>query len=58
MNTKPFVLIVSAYLNTPVKFVVPPLAAAPSDFSKIVVKPPALFPGDGLLSILPLVRSA
>ena len=29
--------------------VVPPLAAAPSDFSRIVVNPPSLLPGDGLL---------
>ena len=33
--------------------VVPPLAAAPSDFSRMVVSPPALLPGEGLLSISP-----
>src|ERR1700683_5479864 len=29
---------------------VPPLATAPSDFSRILVRPPALFPGLGLSS--------
>ena len=34
----------------------PPFAAAPSDFSRIVVRPPALLPGEGLLFISPLLR--
>ena len=33
----------------------PPFATAPSDFSRIVVSPPALLPGDGLLFISPLI---
>jgi len=39
--------------NTPVRSVEPPFATAPSDFSKIVVSPPALLPGAGLLSMEP-----
>ena len=35
----------------------PPLAAAPSDFSRMVVSPPALLPGEGLLFISPPLRS-
>ena len=56
MNTNPFAVIGSAYLKTPVRGVVPPFAAAPSDFSRIVVSPPFLFPGEGLLSIEPRLR--
>src|SRR6185437_7947639 len=37
--------------------VVPPLATAPSDFSRMVVRPPALLPGEGLLFISPPVRA-
>ena len=37
--------------NTSCKIEFPPLATAPKDFSKIVVSPPFLFPGAGLLSI-------
>jgi hypothetical protein len=47
----------SAYLKTPVRLVVPPLAAAPSDFSRMVVSPPALLPGEGLLFISPPLRA-
>jgi hypothetical protein len=38
--------------------VLPALAIAPSDFSRIVVSPPALLPGDGLalISALTLPR--
>ena len=36
----------------------PPLAAAPSDFSRIVVSPPALLPGEGLLFISPPLIAA
>ena len=43
--------------TTSTRFVVPPLATAPSDFSRIVVSPPALLPGDGLLFISPFSRS-
>ena len=35
----------------------PPFATAPSDFSRIVVSPPALLPGDGLLFISPCSRA-
>ncbi len=35
----------------------PPFAAAPSDFSRMVVRPPALLPGDGLLSMLMRARA-
>src|SRR3978361_188101 len=51
MNTKPFAAIRSAYSYTSTSCVVPPFATAPSDFSRMVVKPPALFPADGLLSL-------
>ncbi len=37
----------SANWYTSTKFVVPPFATAPRDFSNIVVNPPALFPGEG-----------
>ena len=53
INTKPLSLIISAYLYTPFNFDVPALETAPNDFSRIVVNPPILFPGDGLLSIVP-----
>ncbi len=36
-------------------FAVPPVATAPSDFSRIVVSPPALLPADGLLSMLAFI---
>jgi hypothetical protein len=36
---------------------VPPFATAPRDFSRIVVRPPALLPGDGLLFISPWLRA-
>ena len=49
MNTKPERSIASAYSNTASSGIVPPFATAPSDFSRIVVRPPALFPCDGLL---------
>ncbi len=39
--------------DAPLSAKVPPFAAAPSDFSRIVVSPPALLPGEGLLSIDP-----
>src|SRR5947207_5621290 len=51
MNTKPLVEIASPYMNTSIIGVVPPLVTPPRDFSKTVVRPPALFPGAGLLSI-------
>ena len=54
---KPFAVTGSAYSYTSTRLVVPPLATAPSDFSRIVVSPPALLPGDGLLSIEPSLRS-
>ena len=54
INKKPFFSACWAYKRTSFNGVVPPLAAAPSDFSNIVVKPPALLPGDGLLFKLPL----
>ena len=53
MKTKPGVVTCSAYWKTSVSGVEPPLAAAPSDFSRIVVSPPCLLPGEGLLSIEP-----
>ena len=55
MNTRPGPCIGSAYSTTSTRSVVPPLAMAPSDFSRIVVMPPALLPGAGLLSIDPVV---
>jgi hypothetical protein len=45
MNTNPLLRTGSAYFTTSVRFVVPPLATAPRDFSRIVVSPPALLPG-------------
>ena len=42
MNTKPLAVTGSAYLYTAFNEVVPPFAAAPSDFSKIVVRPARL----------------
>ena len=56
MNTKPLAVTGSAYSTTAFSRVVPPLAAAPSDFSRMVVSPPALFPGEGLLFMLPALR--
>ena len=35
---------------------VTPFAEAPRDFSRMVVRPPFLLPGEGLLSIEPLLR--
>jgi hypothetical protein len=52
MNTKPGERTGSAYSTTSAKGVVPPLAAAPKDFSKMVVMPPALLPGEGLASMV------
>src|SRR4029079_13891028 len=40
-----------AYSMTSLRGEVPPLATAPSDFSSIVLSPPALLPGEGLLFI-------
>src|SRR4029077_5221510 len=57
MKTNPFASTGSAYSYTSMSPVVPPLATAPSDFSRIVVSPPALFPGDGLLFISPWLRA-
>ena len=57
MKLKPPVVIGSAYSHTAVSGVVPPLAAAPSDFSRIVVSPPSLLPGEGLLFICILLRA-
>src|SRR5205085_10419120 len=57
MKTKPFALTGSAYSYTSMSPVVPPFATAPSDFSRIVVRPPALLPGGGLLFISPLLRA-
>ena len=56
MNTKPRVVIGSPYWNTSIIGVVPPLVTPPSDFSKTVVRPPALLPGAGLLSIASMPR--
>jgi hypothetical protein len=57
MKTKPFAVTGIAYSYTSISPVVPPLATAPSDFSRMVVSPPALLPGDGLLFISPLLRA-
>ena len=57
MKVKPRAVTGSAYLYTPASGEVPPFAAAPSDFSSIVVSPPFLLPGLGLLSIEPRLRS-
>src|SRR5215212_1834844 len=51
MNTNPLFVTASAYLTTSTRFVLPALAIAPSDFSMMVVSPPALLPGDGLALI-------
>src|SRR5690242_10262824 len=51
MKTRPRSWIGSAYSTTSFRGDVPPLATAPSDFSRIVVRPPDLFPGEGLLFI-------
>ena len=51
MKTKPFLVTASAYCTTSTRFVLPALAIAPSDFSRMVVRPPALLPGDGLALI-------
>src|SRR4029079_4367858 len=50
MNTSPRSVTGSAYSYTARRSACPALATAPSDFSRIVVSPPALLPGDGLLS--------
>ena len=50
----PLIMIIFwAYFVVPVLtgYKVPPFATAPSDFSRIVVSPPALLPGEGLLFI-------
>ena len=52
MNTKPSAGDRLGVLETSTSVVVPPLATAPSDFSRMVVRPPALLPGEGLLSIV------
>ena len=57
MKVKPRAVTGSAYLKTPVSGVVPPFDAAPRDFSRIVVSPPFLLPGLGLLSIDPWLRA-
>ena len=51
MNTNPFAVTGSAYPRTSTRLVLPALAIAPSDFSRIVVSPPALLPGEGLAFI-------
>src|SRR3546814_13591759 len=51
MKTKPWLCTGWAYSTTSDKLLVPALATAPSDFSSMVVSPPALLPGDGLLFI-------
>jgi hypothetical protein len=56
MKRKPEVEMSSAKSRTPSSGAVPPLMAAPSDFSAMLVSPPALFPGDGLSSKLPPKR--
>src|SRR6218665_4196736 len=53
MQTRPCCVTGSAYSYTASRLLVPPLATAPSDFSRIVVRPPALLPGEGLLFISP-----
>src|SRR3954466_10052217 len=42
MKTKSFLVTGSAYFTTSTRFVLPALAIAPSDFSRMVVSPPAL----------------
>ena len=49
MNTRPRDLTGSAKPATSTRFVPPPLARAPRDFSRMVVMPPCLLPGVGLL---------
>src|SRR3954467_9974989 len=51
MKTKPFAVTGSAYFTTSTRLVCPAFAIAPRDFSRIVVNPPALLPGDGLALI-------
>src|SRR3954462_1707591 len=51
MQTNPFLVTGSAYFTTSTRFVLPALAIAPSDFSRMVVSPPALLPGLGLAFI-------
>src|ERR1700692_797374 len=51
MKTKPRAFTSSAYCTTSTRLVLPALAIAPSDFSRIVVSPPALLPGLGLAFI-------
>src|SRR3981189_3301054 len=57
MNTKPFLVTGSAYFKTSTRLVLPALAMAPSDFSRMVVRPPALLPGLGLAFISAPSRS-
>src|ERR1700722_13009420 len=57
MNTRPFSAIGSAYSTTSISGEPPALATAPSDFSRMVVRPPALLPGAGLLSITAPLRA-
>ena len=58
MNTKPRAVTGSAYSYTALSIVVPLLDMAPSDFSRIVVKPPALLPCEGLLLSSALLLAA
>ena len=52
MNTEPaFGAPARAYSMTSLSGEVPAFATAPSDFSRMVVSPPALLPGEGLLFI-------
>ena len=51
MNTSPRSVHGCAYSMTSLSGEVPALATAPSDFSRMVLSPPALLPGDGLLFI-------
>ena len=51
MMTNPDAVTCSAYSLTCSSVEGPPFATAPRDFSVIVVKPPALLPTEGLLSI-------
>src|SRR6201747_2990188 len=57
MKIKPFLVIASAYCTTSTRLVLPALAIAPNDFSRIVVRPPALLPGLGLAFISAPSRS-
>ena len=56
MYTKPLAVMGWAYSYTSTKLVVPLLAMAPKLFSRMVVRPPALLPAEGLLSICMLLR--